>query len=82
VERQAFIRALAAGAFVGAPRIVTAQQDAARRICILTAGVAPRVIPAAFRDELRARGWVGGPELRHLKARRRRELRTRATPGG
>jgi putative ABC transport system substrate-binding protein len=63
VERRTFIGALAAGVFASVPRVVRAQQASARRIGILTAGVLPRTIPAAFRDELRERGWVEGQNL-------------------
>jgi len=63
VERRTFIGALAAGAFASVPGVVRAQQAGARRIGILTAGTLPRTIPAAFRDELRERGWVEGQNL-------------------
>jgi ABC-type uncharacterized transport system substrate-binding protein len=63
MERRTFIGALAAGAFASVPRVVRAQQGSARRIGILTAGVLPRIIPAALRDELRERGWVEGQNL-------------------
>jgi len=55
--------ALAAGAFASVRGVAKAQHTAARRIGILTAGVVPRTPPAAFRDELRERGWVEGQNL-------------------
>ena len=63
MERRTFIGALAAGTFATAARVVRAQQASARRVGILTAGTLPRTIPAAFRDELRERGWVEGQNL-------------------
>jgi len=60
VERRTFIGALAAGTFANAARVVRAQQASVRRVGILTAGTLPRTPPAAFRDELRERGWVEG----------------------
>jgi putative ABC transport system substrate-binding protein len=63
VERRTFVGALAAGAFANVPRVVSAQQAGVRRIGVLTAGVLPRTIPAAFRDELRERGWIEGQNL-------------------
>jgi len=63
VERRTFIGALAAGTFVSVPRVVRAQQASVRRVGVLTAGLSPRTIPAALRDELRERGWVEGQNL-------------------
>ena len=63
MERRTFIGALAAGTFANAARVVRAQQASARRVGILTAGTLPRTMPAAFRDELRERGWVEGQNL-------------------
>jgi len=63
VERRTFIGALAAGTFASVPRVVRAQQASVRRVGVLTAGVLPRTIPAALRDELRERGWVEGQNL-------------------
>ncbi len=63
MERRTFIGLLAAGAFASEPRVARAQQTNPRRIGILTAGVVPIPAPAAFRDELRDRGWVEGQNL-------------------
>jgi len=64
VDRRAFIRALTASAFATASRAATAQQaGGVRHVGVLTAGVLPRIIPAAFVDELRERGWVEGQNL-------------------
>jgi putative ABC transport system substrate-binding protein len=63
VKRRSFIGALAAGTFASVPRVVRAQQASVRRVGILTAGILPRTIPAALRDELRERGWVEGQNL-------------------
>ena len=64
MDRRAFIRALTASAFATASRAATAQQaGGVRHVGVLTAGVLPRIIPAAFVDELRERGWVEGQNL-------------------
>ena len=63
MERRTFVGALATGAFANVPRIVSAQQAWSRRIGFLTAGVLPKTMPAAFRDELREHGWVEGQNL-------------------
>ena len=63
MERRTFIGVLAAGAFAGVPRVARAQPTKARRIGVLTAGAVPIPAPAAFRDELRERGWVEGQNL-------------------
>jgi len=63
VERRTFIGAVAVGAFASVPRIVSAQQAAARRIGILSAGTLPRIIPTSVRDALRERGWIEGQNL-------------------
>lgn len=63
MERRTFVGALAASAFANVPRVISAQQAGPRRIGVLTAGVLPRTTPAAFRDELRERGWIEGQNL-------------------
>ena len=63
MERRRFIGVFAAGTFATAARIAGAQQASARRIGILTAGTLPKTTPVAFRNELRARGWVDGENL-------------------
>ncbi len=63
VERRTFIGVLAAGTFASVAGVARAQLASARRIGVLTAGAVPRTTPAAFRDELRERGWVEGQNL-------------------
>jgi len=80
VERRTFIGAVAVGAFASVPRIVSAQQAAARRIGILSAGTLPRIIPTSFRDALRERGWVEGQNL--IIERRSGDGYAERVPGG
>ena len=63
MERRTFISALAAGTFANVAGVIKAQQANVRRVGYLTAGTFPRTIPAAWRDELRDRGWVEGQNL-------------------
>ena len=63
MERRTFIGALAAGTVASVAGVIKAQQANVRRVGLLTAGTLPKTIPAAWRDELRDRGWVEGQNL-------------------
>jgi len=63
VERRTFISAFAAGTFASVAGVIKGQQANVRRVGYLTAGTLPKTVPAAWRDELRDRGWVEGQNL-------------------